>query len=456
MVMTTTTARTISSRDRILVAGLFLAVSMSAFEITAVLTALPSIVSELNGERFYGATLAVYLLASLISVVASGELADRRGPSLPFALGVGLFLAGLLVAGTAQSPLIVVLGRAMQGMGAGAQTTLTYVVIRRAIHEEVQPKIYAVMSAAWVLPSLIAPLIAGWITDTFGWRWVFLGLTVPAALVGILVVSQTREIGRPDAPAVRSRLPMALALSFGAAAVLAGSTNRNLSLALPLGIGGLGVCVVAIRSLLPVGTYSLRTGLPSAVASRFLATFAFGCVDSFVPFAAKNIHGVRSAAVQGFMIIGAALTWTAGQAYAAKRAGDMNPSKYVRLGFGFLGLGALLTSSVVAPQVPLWAIFLSWMVGGLGMGLLYNPTTVVAMSASSDGDAGLVGGQLSMADSLGFAGAATLGGTFIAIADRTALNLRDALFLTFSVAIATCFIGLVASRKVTLSAAQSS
>ena len=89
--MTTTTERLGTSRDRILVAGLFLAVSMSAFEITAVLTALPSIVSELNGERFYGATLAVYLLASLISVVASGEMADRRGPSLPFALGVGLF-----------------------------------------------------------------------------------------------------------------------------------------------------------------------------------------------------------------------------------------------------------------------------------------------------------------------------------------------------------------------------
>jgi MFS family permease len=203
-----------------------------------------------------------------------------------------------------------------------------------------------------------------------------------------------------------------------------------------------------------VGTYSLRTGLPSAVASRFLATFAFGSVDSFVPFAAKNIHGVRSATVQGFMIIGAALTWTTGQAYAAKRAGDMNPSKYVRLGFWFLGLGALLTSSVVAPQVPLWAVFLSWMVGGLGMGLLFNPTTVVAMNASSDGDAGLVGSQLSMADSLGFAAAATLGGTFIAIADRTALSLRDALFLTFCAAIATCFIGLLASRKVTLSASK--
>jgi MFS family permease len=444
----TTTETATTSRDRILVAGLFLAVSMSAFEITAVLTALPSIVSELHGERFYGATLAVYLLASLISVVASGEMADRRGPSLPFALGVGLFIAGLVVAGTTRSPLVVVLGRAMQGMGAGAQTTLTYVVIRRAMREELQPKIYAVMSAAWVLPSLVAPLIAGWITDRFGWRWVFLGLAGPAALVGVLVVSQTRRLGPPGEPLGKSRMPMALVLSLGAAAVLTGSTNRNLLVALVLGLGGFGVCVVAARSLLPHGTYSFQLGLPSAVASRFLATFAFGSVDSFVPFAAKNIHGVRSATVQGFMIIGAALTWTAGQAYAAKRAANGNPSKYVRMGFGFLGLGALLTSTVVAPQTPLWAVFLAWMVGGLGMGLLFNPTTVVAMAASSDGDAGLVGSQLSMADSLGFASAATLGGTFIAVSERTSLNLRDALALTFLVAIGTCLVGVVASRKV--------
>ena len=448
--MTTITDRAATSRDRILVAGLFLAVSMSAFEITAVLTALPSIVSELNGERFYGATLAVYLLASLISVVASGEMADRRGPSLPFALGVGLFLAGLLVAGTARSPLVLVVGRAMQGMGAGAQTTLTYVVIRRAIREELQPKVYAVMSAAWVLPSLVAPLIAGWITDTFGWRWVFLGLAGPVALVGVLVVSQTRRLGPPEVPMGSSRLPMAALLSLGATAVLVGSTNRRLFVALVLGIGGLVVCVVAARSLLPQGTYSFRRGLPSAVAARFLATFAFGAVDSFVPFAAKNIHGVGSAAAQGFMIIGAAITWTTGQAYAAKHSGDGNSARFVRIGFGFLGTGALLTSTVVAPQTPLWAVFLAWMVGGLGMGLLFNPTTVVAMSASSEGDAGLVGSQLSMADSLGFAGAATLGGTFIAVADRTALNLRDALALTFLIAVVTCFMGLAASRKVTV------
>ena len=448
--MTTTTGPAASSRDRILVAGLFLAVSMSAFEITAVLTALSSIVSELRGERFYGATLAVYLLASLISVVASGEMADRRGPSLPFALGVGLFLAGLVVAGTARSPFVLVVGRAMQGMGAGAQTTLTYVVIRRAIREELQPKIYAVMSAAWVLPSLVAPLIAGWITDRFGWRWVFLGLVVPVVAVGVLVVSQIRHLGPPGEPVGKSRLPTALLLSAGATAVLVGSTNRTVLLALLLGGGGLLVCAGAARSLLPKGTYSLQLGLPSAVASRFLATFAFGCVDSFVPFAAKNIHGVQSAAVQGFMIIGAAITWTGGQAYAAKRSAEMRTDNYVRLGFVLLGTGALLTSTVVAPQTPLWLVFSVWMVGGLGMGLLFNPTTVVAMSSSSDSDAGLVGSQLSMADSLGFAGAATLGGTFIAIAERTSLNLRDALALTFIAAVGTCFVGVIASRKVTV------
>ena len=116
-----------------------------------------------------------------------------------------------------------------------------------------------------------------------------------------------------------------------------------------------------------------------------------------------------------------------------------------------IGVGIFLTPGVVAAALPSPSVFLAaWMVGGLGMGLLFNPTTVVAMGSSSDGDAGLIGGQLSMADSLGFAAAATLGGTFIAVSDRTSLNLRDALALTFTIAIATCFLGLLASRKVTV------
>ncbi len=432
----------------LLVAGLFLVVTMSAFEVTAVLTALPSIVDELHGETYYGATLAAYLLTSLISVVASGEMADRRGPALPFAIGIGFFITGLIVAGTASSALMVVLGRSLQGLGAGAQTTLTYVVIRRAISEDRQPKVYAIISAGWVLPSLVAPLVSGWITDTFGWKWVFLGLAPLVVVVGALVITQTRHIGAPEMEHTGTRLPEALSLAIGAAAVLAGSTNDHVFVAVPLVGGGLLVCGLAAHRLLPHGTFAIRRGLPAAIAARLAATFAFGSVDSFVPLAARNVHNVSSAAMQGFVIIGAALAWTVGQAVAAKRSATIDTARFVRAGFVFLATGVVLTSTVAFASVPLWTTFFAWMIGGLGMGMLFNPTTTIAMGATTDTDAGLVGGQLSMTDSLGFAAAATLGGTFVAISNRTAFPLRDALLLSFAFAAAACIAGILASKNV--------
>ncbi|MEZ5257560.1 MAG: MFS transporter [Ilumatobacteraceae bacterium] len=105
--------------NRLLVLGLFLAVSIAALEATAVITALPTIVDELDGRSLYGFTLAAYMLATLLAIVSAGRAADRSGPARPFALSVRLFVIGLAVAGVAPSMPIVVLGRFLQGAGTG-------------------------------------------------------------------------------------------------------------------------------------------------------------------------------------------------------------------------------------------------------------------------------------------------------------------------------------------------
>lgn len=151
---------------RALAVGLVLAVTLVAFETTAVITALPTITDELGGDSLYGAALSAYLLADLVALVAASEAADRRGPRLPFTTSVGVFVAGLAVAAAAPTMPFVVLGRVLQGAGAGGLASISYVVVRRAFPERRQPVMYAFLSAGWVLPSLIAPAIAGMLTDT--------------------------------------------------------------------------------------------------------------------------------------------------------------------------------------------------------------------------------------------------------------------------------------------------
>jgi MFS family permease len=131
------------------------------------------------------------------------------------------------------------------------------------------------------------------------------------------------------------------------------------------------------------------------------------------------------------LIIGAAIMWTLGQVYAARTVGRSSSNKLVIAGFCLLGLGALLVAPAAFATMPLWVTFVAWSVGGLGMGMLFNPTTLVAMSGATDEVAGLVSSQLNMADYIGFAASGALGGAFVAISHRTSWSINSALLSTF-------------------------
>jgi hypothetical protein len=212
------------------------------------------------------------------------------------------------------------------------------------------------------------------------------------------------------------------------------------------GLFGGWIAVRMLAKLLPAGILRARRGQPAVLACRLLATSTFMGVDGFVPLAADRIHGASPMA-QGFTIIGAALTWTGGQALIARRP-DVKPQHAVRLGFSILGLGVLLVVPVLWSGWPLWATFLGWAVGGIGMGVLYNPTTVAAMSYAVEGSEGDTGGQMQLVDSLGFSLMGGVGGAVVAFADRSSFALSDAIGICFGLAFACAVLGAFAARGV--------
>ncbi len=432
---------------RALAVGLVMATSLVAFETTALLTALPTVSDELNGDALYGATLAAYMLANIVGLVAVGEQVDRRGPRLPFLACLTVFSIGLVVAGVANSMWVVLLGRVLQGAGAGGVAPLAYAVINRVWPTDRQPRIFAWVSAAWILPSLVAPLIAGWLTSAVSWRWVFVGmlpLVVITALVTAPAMTGITAVVRNDHGP--TRVGVALRLSAGVGALVAGVQNSRWWLAVLLATIGIALAVPAYRRLMPAGSLAARRGLSAIVATRTMATAAFLGVDSFVPLAADRIHGA-SATVQGFVIIGAALTWSFGSWLATKRT-HVALHRSARLGFGLIVIAIVATVPVLDADWPLAVTFLTWSIAGLGMGLFFVPTSVAAMEYAEPGHDGAIGGQINLADSLGFALMGGMGGATVAVADRTDWPLADALFANFAIAVAIGLLGLVASRGV--------
>ena len=444
---TTASTRTpFTAEQRLLAIGLVLSVTLVAFEVTSVITALPTITDELGGDSLYGVSLSIYTLANLVALVAAGELADRRGPAIPFALCIATLITGLIVAGFAPSMTWIVIGRFLQGAGAGGFSPIAYMLVKRAFPNDRQATLYAILSAGWVLPSLFAPLLAGWVTDTFGWEWVFLGLVPFALAVGALAVRPMLRYGPVPFDRVGSKIPAAIVAAAGLGMLVTGLQVASPLLAMATSAVGLALSIWSLRRLLPAGILTARRGLPAIIACRIIATAAFLGADSFIPLAADRIHGV-SPLVQGFVIIGAAVAWSAGQWIRARRP-PSRTAPAMRTGFLFLGLGLALVVPVLWPWWPLWAVFPAWAVGGLGMGLLYNPATVAAMSYAVGGREGEVSSQVTLADAIGFSLMGGIGGATVAIADRTSFSLNSALGTNFALAITLTLLGLFACRRV--------
>lgn len=153
---------------------------LAATQALAVTTVMPLVSADLGGAELYAVAFAGTLATSVIGMVAVGAWCDRKDPVLPLTTAVALFVAGLLVAGFAPSMPVLVLGRLPQGLGTGGQTVALYVVVARVFPAALHGRVFAAFSAAWVIPSIVGPFLAGFVAEQAHWRWVFLGVASPA------------------------------------------------------------------------------------------------------------------------------------------------------------------------------------------------------------------------------------------------------------------------------------
>ena len=123
----------------------------------------------------------------LFATVVAGRLSDRIGPAKPLFVGMAIFAAGLVVAGTAEHMLQLVGGRLVQGLGSGVMNTAAFVVIAHAFDARQRPRMFTYISTAWVLPAFVGPPISAWLTETLSWHWVFFAV-LPLVAFGAAVL----------------------------------------------------------------------------------------------------------------------------------------------------------------------------------------------------------------------------------------------------------------------------
>lgn len=177
-----------SSRTKITVA-LFVATFLAAIEGTIVGTAMPSITGELQGVQQYSWIISIYLLATVITTPIYGKLSDLYGRKRMFIIGALIFLAGSMLSGIAQSMTGLIWFRALQGLGAGALTTIPYTIIGDLYPFEKRAKVQGWMSSIWGIAGISGPLLGGLLVDYVSWRAIFY-MNLPFGIVALILLSR--------------------------------------------------------------------------------------------------------------------------------------------------------------------------------------------------------------------------------------------------------------------------
>ena len=357
-------------RRRAITAGLLLGMSLGALEATVVGTAMPTIITSLGGLEHYSWVTSAYLLTSTTTVPIWGRLSDLYGRRRIYLLGVWIFLAGSMLAGAADSMLLLIGARLIQGLGTGAIIPLSMTIVGELYTLAERPRTQALFSGVWGLASIAGPIVGGYITDFWHWRWVFF-INLPFGLLAVLVVAMAYPPSRLTRDVQVDWLGAGLLFS-GISALLVGlSEGAPMPAAWFVGSAVLIALLVLSQRrtpdpILPLDI--LKTPLMArSLAVVFLVGFALFGAITFIPLFVQTVMS-GTATEAGQVLTPLFLGWVTMSIAGARATVKfgyriVSITGSVLMTAGFVGL-VLLTGSSTRT-----ALFASCAVVGAGMGM---------------------------------------------------------------------------------------
>ena len=395
-----------------LLGALMLATALVALDSTIIATAVPSIVKDLGGFSQFPWLFSIYLLAQAVSTPIYGRLSDVLGRKPIMLAGIGVFLVGSVLCGIAWSMPVLIVCRALQGLGAGAVLPMSNTIAGDVYTLAERAKVQGYLASVWGVASVVGPTLGGAFSEYGTWRWIF-WVNVPLGLIAVLVLHRTfseqvvRKQGAIDYPG-------AALLSGGCALLILGLLEGGeawawASVPSVAALAGGAALVTGfvlverrvVAPILPLWVFTRRVLLASSLVAVAVGAIVLG-LTSYVPTFAQG------AARAGPITAGFTLaTLTVGWPLAAALSGRM----YLRIGFRSTALvgcvltiaGTVLVATATAQQDGLLAIAAACFIVGTGLGLVASPTLIAAQSSVGWAERGVVTGNNLFARSLGSA-----------------------------------------------------
>jgi EmrB/QacA subfamily drug resistance transporter len=370
--------------------AVLLGIFLAALDQTIVGTALPRIVTDLQGNDVYVWAFTAYLLTATVSGPLYGKLSDIFGRRPIFMIGVGIFLGGSLLAGLSGSMWQFLLFRGIQGLGAGALFPVALAIIGDIFAPSERGKYQGFFGAVFGLSSLIGPAIGGILTDTVGWHWIFF-VNIPIGIVSLVIIWRALPT-RVATDADRHIDYLGASLLVAALVpILIGFTNKQTADWTDPSVGGLILIGLVIgfafiwaesrahEPIVPLSLFRIRT-FTASVSAFFLAAIGFFAAVAFLPRWFQVVEGT-SATESGYQILPLLL----GLIVSAITAGQI----VARTGrYKALIVGALLVSALglflmtnIRPDTPFWLLWVWMLITGIGVGPTFAIFTLAVQNA---------------------------------------------------------------------------
>jgi EmrB/QacA subfamily drug resistance transporter len=382
----------------IVLPGLLLAILLAMLDQLVVGTALPRIVGTLGGIAHLSWVVTAYTLASTITTPLYGKLGDMYGRKKLFIAAIVIFLAGSALSGLAHSMTELIAYRAIQGLGAGGLIVGAMAALGDLVSPRERGQYMSYMMAVMMLATIGGPLVGGFITDHFSWRWIFyINLPIGGAALAYLIA--TLHVPKKQVSHRVDYLGAAL-LSVAATAIIllatwGGTEYRWASpqitgLAVLAVAAGAAFCLAETRAaepILPLHVFRNRNfSVVSALA--FLVGLAmFGAV-TFLPLYQQTVQGA-SATASGLLLTPMMLGVTVTSILAGVVTTRTGRYKIMPiLGGAFMAAGMYLLSHLGVTTTRTTS-GLYFVVLGLGMGFLMQMVSLIAQNSVAPKDIGV-------------------------------------------------------------------